>query len=118
MSSGALKLFFGFAYLFLAIWLDGISMGFLPIVRAINVDGQHYGVLDHFCHATSWCLNGIRKQWHSIAAHFAPIFSVNNDNAVFMMDHTKKPKEGRRMPGVQKLAHDSDTQSKRECICR
>lgn len=87
------------------------TLGVSSIVRALNLDPSHYSSLIHFFHSSAWDVNSFMKLW------WCNIFSREagvrvNDRIVLNGDHTKIPKDGRKMPGVATLHQDSETGSK------
>lgn len=99
----------------IAVMIRVDHYGIASVIRSASISGKHYTALAHFFHAYSWYLSAIRKQWHQVVWKFTHPYEVNHKH-VIAIDHTKEPKDGRRMPGVQKMAQESETQSKPEFI--
>lgn len=107
--------FLWFTVAVLGIMVRSDGYGIASCIRSVGIDGQHYGAFDNFFHSLSWNLSSIRTRWHDVVNEYAPLKTCA-DRISLLIDHTKKPKEGRRMPGVQKLCQESETQSKPEYI--
>jgi DDE superfamily endonuclease len=87
------------------------SYGVTSIVRALALAPIHYPSLLHFFHSTAWSAESLRACWHrwlvsKKAAHMIA------GRIVMLGDHTKTPKDGRRMPAVVTLHEDSETAGK------
>lgn len=99
----------------LGIMVRSDDYGIASCIRSIGIAGQHYGALDNFFHSLAFELTPIRACWHGVVSRFANLHTLNGA-ITLLIDHTKKAKEGRRMPGVRKLFQESETQSKPEYI--
>ena len=91
------------------------DQGIASCIRSAEIDGKHYGALDNFFHSLSWSLPSIRNCWHEVVGKYANLHLTDNRISL-LIDHTKKSKEGKRMPGVRKICQESETQSKPEFI--
>ena len=108
------------AYVWFIVAVLGIitrsdGYGISSCIRSVGIDGKHYETFDHFFHSLSWKITSIRKCWHKVVSKYANLQETNGRISL-LIDHTKKAKEGRRMPGVKKLCQESETQSKPEYI--
>ena len=99
----------------LGIMVRSDEYGIASCIRSVGIDGKHYGAFDHFFHSLSWEIAPLRKCWHSIVSKYASL-QKTDDRINLLIDHTKKSKEGRYIPGVRKLCQESETQSKPEYI--
>ena len=85
--------------------------GVSSIVRALSLAPVYYPALLHFFHSTAWTAEGLYQHWEAWL-HRQPVVERIAKRLVFLGDHTKQPKDGRRMPGVTTLHQDSETSSK------
>jgi len=86
--------------------------GVSSFVRALGLEPGSYLLLLHFFHSQAWSAAGVMERWWEwVARHEAVTWRLNG-RLVFTADHTKTPKDGRRMPGVVTLRQDSETASK------
>ena len=91
------------------------KLGITSVIRALFIAPKNYESMLHFFRADSWSLPKLRICWCEIVGRCIPLFR-HNDRAILVGDGTKQSKEGRFMPGVKKLAQESETQSKAEYI--
>lgn len=87
------------------------SYGVTSIVRALALAPIYYPSMLHFFHSSAWSTESLRACWHrwlisQEAAHMI------GGRIVMLGDHTKTPKDGRRMPAVATLHEDSETAGK------
>lgn len=104
------------AFLWFVLLLAGFlarsdPYGVTSIVRALGLPPACYLSLLHCFHSTAWSGDGLLLYWWRWLAREAIAIRVGG-RRVFLGDHTKAPKEGRRMPGVTTLHQDSETSSK------
>lgn len=85
--------------------------GVSSIVRALSLAPVYYPALLHFFHSTAWTAERLYRQWEAWLIR-QPVVDRVAGRAVLLGDHTKQPKDGRRMPGVTTLHQDSETSSK------
>jgi hypothetical protein len=85
--------------------------GVSSIVRALSLAPVCYPALLHFFHSTAWTAERLYRQWDDWLIRQPVVESVAG-RVVLLGDHTKQPKDGRRMPGVTTLHQDSETSSK------
>lgn len=100
-----------FVVVFAGFMTRNDSYGVTSIIRALSLDPSHYPSLLNFFHSTAWSVESLSacwRQWlfkrqagHTIAGRI-----------VMLGDHTKTPKDARRMPAVATLHQDSETASK------
>lgn len=77
------------------------SLGATSIARALMLEPALYGCLMHFFHAHSWEAGKISQQWAGMLGRFA---YKAHGMPVLIADGVKAAKEGRKMPGAQKIA--------------
>ena len=85
--------------------------GVSSIVRALSLAPVYYPALLHFFHSTAWTAERLYRHWEAWLIR-QPVVDRVADRVVLLGDHTKQPKDGRRMPGVTTLHQDSETSSK------
>jgi hypothetical protein len=85
--------------------------GVSSIVRALSLAPVYYPALLHFFHSTAWTAERLYRQWEAWLIR-QPVVESAAGRVVLLGDHTKQPKDGRRMPGVTTLHQDSETSSK------
>jgi hypothetical protein len=85
--------------------------GVSSIVRALRLAPVCYPALLHFFHSTAWSAERLYRQWETWLIR-QPVVEQVAGRVVLLGDHTKQPKDGRRMPGVTTLHQDSETSSK------
>ena len=98
-----------FVIVFVGFVMRTDSFGVSSIIRALLLLPMHYPSLLHFFHSTAWDVEGLMIiWWHRIHQHAYTV----DDRLVLVGDHTKIPKDGRKMPAVTTLHQDSETGSK------
>ena len=85
--------------------------GVSSIVRALSLAPVYYPALLHFFHSTAWTAERLYQYWEDWLIR-QPVVEQAAGRVVVLGDHTKQPKDGRRMPGVTTLHQDSETSSK------
>ena len=85
--------------------------GVSSIVRALSLAPVYYPALLHFFHSSAWTAEGLFRQWQQWLMT-QPVVERVAGRIVILGDHTKQPKDGRRMPQVTTMHQDSETSSK------
>ena len=85
--------------------------GVSSMIRALGLDPAFYPALLHFFHSSAWTAERLYRHWETWLIH-QPVVESAAGRVVLLGDHTKQPKDGRRMPGVTTLHQDSETSSK------
>ena len=85
--------------------------GVSSFVRALSLAPVYYPALLHFFHSTAWTAERLYRHWEAWLIQ-QPVIDQVAGRVVLLGDHTKQPKDGRRMPGVTTLHQDSETSSK------
>lgn len=100
---------------FVIVWVGFVvrsdTLGVSSIIRALYLAPAGYPALLHFFHSTAWSVEGLMAYWWQWLARENVAFRVGG-RIVLLADHTKTPKDGRRMPAVTTLHQDSETASK------
>lgn len=85
--------------------------GVSSIIRALSLAPVYYPALLHFFHSSAWTAERLYQQWE-IWLIDQPVVERIEGRIVMLGDHTKQPKDGRRMPQVVTMHQDSETSSK------
>jgi len=85
--------------------------GVSSIVRALGLAPSLYPCLLNLFHSSAWSLENLRIYWWQWL-HKQPVIEYVADRIVLVGDHTKQPKEARKMPEVSTMHQDSETSSK------
>lgn len=103
--------FFWFLLAFAGFVLRSDLYGVSSIVRALDLSPAFYPCLLHFFHSSAWSAQGLYQSWWVwLFAQKIPVRIAGR--LVVLGDHTKQPKDARRMPQVTTLHQDSETSSK------
>ena len=103
--------YYWFVVVFVGFILRTDNFGVSSIIRALSLSPESYTCLLHFFHSTAWNVEGMMFIWWKWLAK-KDIAHRINDRFVLIGDHTKTPKDGRKMPAVTTLHQDSETGSK------
>ena len=100
-----------FVVVFIGLMIRSDTYGISSIIRALALMPEHYTGLLHFFHSTAWNVEGMMIMWWQWLVNKRVAHCIN-DRLVLIGDHTKTPKDGRKMPAVTTLHQDSETGSK------
>ena len=100
-----------FAVVVLGLMIRSDYLGITSIIRDLSLNPCCYECLNHFFRSAAWSLEGLLSTWVNVVRNHAPVYRVDGA-AVLIGDGIKVPKEGRRMPAVQKLHQESENSSK------
>ena len=100
-----------FVVVFVGFILRTDNFGVSSIVRALLLPAESYTCLLHFFHSTAWDVETIMAIWWQWLVE-KKVAHLINDRLVLVGDHTKTPKDGRKMPAVATLHQDSETANK------
>lgn len=100
-----------FVVVFVGFILRTDNFGVSSIIRALDLSPVSYTCLLHFFHSTAWNVEGIMAIWWQWLVTKDVAHCIGN-RLVLVGDHTKTPKDGRKMPAVTTLHQDSETGSK------
>ena len=87
------------------------TLGVTSIIRALTLTPASYLCLLHFFHSTAWSVEELMPRWWQWLAQ-KPLALRVNGRLVLTGDHTKTPKDGRKIPAVTTLHQDSESSSK------
>ena len=93
------------------ILLRNDTLGVSSIVRALSLAPHTYPCLLHFFHSNAWTVERLMGCWWKWQSQ-EPFACRIGGRIALMGDHTKAPKDGRKMPAVTTLHQDSETSSK------
>lgn len=100
-----------FVVAFAGVVMRQDTYGVSSIIRALSLAPVYYPALLHFFHSTAWTAERLYQHWEGWLIQ-QPVVERVAGRVVLLGDHTKQPKDGRRMPGVTTLHQDSETSSK------
>jgi len=100
-----------FVIVFIGLMMRSDTYGISSIVRALTLVPEHYTCLLHFFHSTAWTVDTLMMMWWQWLVEKEVAHHIGN-RLVLIGDHTKTPKDGRKMPAVTTLHQDSETGSK------
>jgi len=100
-----------FVVVFAGLVLRTDDLGVTSIVRALALSPECYNSLLNFFRSSAWQTGGLMQRWREWLMRQQVEYRVNG-RLVLMGDHTKTPKDGRRIPAVTTLHQDSETASK------
>jgi hypothetical protein len=87
------------------------AYGASSFVRALGLAPGSYLLLLHFFHSEAWNVEGLMERWWRWLARENTLWEING-RLVLTGDHTKTPKDARKMPAVSTMHQDSETASK------
>ena len=90
--------------------------GVTSLIRAVGLPARAYDrMLDAF-HSRAWNVDALAALWVKVVFAVFPLMKSTDGRPIIITDGIKRPKSGRRMPGVKRLHQSSDSNSKREYI--
>lgn len=98
-----------------AMMLRSDRLGVTSAVRDLCLSPGCYECLLHFFRSGAYSLEDLRQMWYRVVRDRAPL-AMCRSRVILVGDGVKQAKEGRRMPGVKKMAQESETCSKPEYI--
>ena len=98
-----------FCVIVVGFMLRSDHLGMTSIIRDLALDGNNYENLRHFFYSK------VRHCWYAVVRDSGLVYTVN-DRSVLAGDGVKQAKEAKYMPGVKKLAQESEDSSKPEYI--
>jgi hypothetical protein len=109
-------------FLWLAVVLAGLCLrpdlaGVTSLVRALGLSEASYYCLLHFFHSPALDLEQLTRLWQqTLQRLFRRRLVRVNGRAVVLVDGLKRPKEGKKMPGVKSLHQESRCNAKASFI--
>jgi hypothetical protein len=107
--------FYWFVILVVGMMSRRDHLGVTSVVRSLGLDGRYYDRMIKFFRSEAWDLDRLNERWCQIVGKFAALDKLD-DRIILIGDGVKKDKEGRYMPGVKRLAQESETVSKPQYI--
>jgi len=100
-----------FVVVFVGLVVRTDNLGVTSIVRALALGPECYTSLLNFFRSSAWQAGGLMQRWWAwLMQH--ELHCRANGRLVLLGDHTKTPKDGRKIPAVTTLHQDSETASK------
>lgn len=90
-------------------------LGITSVIRDLCLDGNVYECMRNFFYSAGWSLESVRARWYTLANVSGLVYRVQG-RAVLAGDGVKQSKEARYMPGVKKMAQESEDSSKAQFI--
>ena len=91
--------------------------GITSLVRSLGLSDASYYCLLHFFHSPALDLDRLTQLWRQTLQHlFRRCLVRVNGRPVVLVDGLKRPKEGRKMPGVKSLHQESRCNAKASFI--
>ena len=103
--------FVWFVIVFSGMIMRNDFLGVTSIVRALLLPAACYTNILHFFHSTAWSTTSLLLYWMRWVSIQQVAFTINN-RIVLIGDHTKTPKDGRKMPALTTLHQESESASK------
>jgi hypothetical protein len=100
-----------FVIVFVGFLVRSDTFGVSSIVRALMLTPESYTCLLHFFHSTAWNVQALMVLWWKWLIMQDCPYRLQ-DRLILVGDHTKTPKDGRKMPAVTTLHQHSETSSK------
>ena len=91
------------------------KLGMTSVIRDLSLRPDTYECMMHFFRANSWSLDKLRSCWKDAVKKYAPTYQIFG-RYILPADGVKQSKEGHYMPGVKRMAQESETQSKADMI--
>lgn len=104
-----------FVILVLGFMIRYDHRGVTSVISSMKLKPRLYHTMLHFFRSTAYKTEELYYKWIKLALKHGSIIRVK-DRVVLLGDHSKVPKEGLRMPGIQKLHQDSQNSGKPEYI--
>ena len=104
-----------YVVIIIGLMIRSDRLGLTSVIRDLSLRPEVYESMLHFFRSDAWNLERVRSKWAEIVSGQFPLFEQAG-RCVLIGDGTKQSKEGRHMPGVKKLAQESETQSKPDYI--
>jgi len=100
-----------FVCVFVGLVLRRDKLGVTSLVRALALGPTCYKSLLNFFRSSAWQIEGLTQHWWDWLKKQEMEYRANG-RLVLLADHTKTPKDGRKIPAVSTLHQDSETASK------
>lgn len=104
-----------FVCIIMGFMVRGEHRGVTSTVTALRLKPSHYHTILHFFRSGAYKVSELYQKWVRIVLAHSPLLMVSG-RLVVLGDHIKIPKEGRRMPCIQKHHQESQNAGKAEYI--
>ena len=105
------KTYHWFVVVFIAFIVRTDMLGVTSIIRALTLMPSTYELILNFFHSGAWTVTSLTTIWWQWLMTKQLAYTID-DRLVLLADHTKTPKDGRKMPAVSTLHQESETGSK------
>jgi len=100
-----------FVVVFIGFIVRTDTLGVTSIIRSLALMPSAYELMLNFFHSGAWTVTSLTTTWWQWLMTQQLPYRIN-DRFVLLADHTKTPKDGRKIPAVSTLHQDSETASK------
>ena len=100
-----------FIVVFIAFIVRTDTLGVTSIVRALALMPSTYELILHFFHSKAWTVKSLTTIWWQWLMTKQLAYTIDN-RLILLADHTKTPKDGRKIPAVSTMHQESETASK------
>ena len=105
------KTYHWFVVAFMAFILRTDTLGVTSMIRALALMPSTYELILNFFHSGAWTVTSLTERWWQWLMTKQLAYTIDG-RLVLLADHTKTPKDGRKIPAVSTLHQDSETASK------
>lgn len=100
-----------FVIVFIGFIVRTDTLGVTSIIRALTLMPSAYELILNFFHSGAWTVTSLTATWWQWLMTKQLPYMIG-DRLVLLADHTKTPKDGRKIPAASTLHQDSETASK------
>jgi len=100
-----------FAIVVIGLMVRNDHIGVTSIIRELGINPHQYESMLHFFRSSSWKLSKLIGTWTKIVGTSGLMYRAY-EKPLLVGDGVAQAKEGRKMPGVKKLAQESENSSK------
>jgi hypothetical protein len=100
-----------FVVVFIGFIVRTDTLGVTSIIRSLALMPSAYELMLNFFHSGAWTVTSLTTTWWQWLMTQQLPYMID-DRLVLLADHTKTPKDGRKIPAVSTLHQDSETASK------
>ena len=100
-----------FAVLVIGLMFRSDHRGVTSVISSMRLMPHLYHAMLHYFRSTAYSVKDVYQTWIKLALKYAAVVRIA-DRVVVLGDHSKVPKEGLHMPGIQMLHQDSQNSGK------
>jgi len=100
-----------FAVLVIGLMFRSDHRGVTSVISSMRLMPRLYHAMLHYFRSTAYSVKGVYQTWIGLALKYAAVVRIAG-RVVVLGDHSKVPKEGLHMPGIQILHQDSQNSGK------